>query len=93
MTDHAATCAFLNTIWNYSNVHRLRELAGDSETIADGDPSTYFTALGCAIRSEFLGEDADDDTAPDIDWDEVGRFTDEWLASDEYARMRIPSPD
>lgn len=87
------TYDFLNSIWKYDNVRRLRELAGDSETIADGDPSTYFTALGCAIRSEFYGEDADDDTAPEIDWDTVARFTDEWLAGEEYAWMRQQPQD
>lgn len=85
---HAATCDFLSTIWKPVNVETLRTLKLQSEDTADGDPSTYFVAFGSAIRSEFWGEDADDDTAPEIDWDTVARFTDEWLDSDEYAWMR-----
>lgn len=86
--SHAATCDFLSTIHKPVNVETLRALKLESEGIADGDPSTYFLAFGCSIRSEFYGEDADDDTAPEIDWDTVARFTDEWLDSDEHASMR-----
>lgn len=86
--SHAATCDFLSTIHKPVNVETLRALKLESEGIADGDPSTYFLAFGCSIRSEFYGEDADDDTAPEIDWDTVARFTDEWLDSDVHASMR-----
>ncbi len=88
-TSHAATCDFLNTLWKYDNVHVLRELYGDAETVADDNPETFFLAFGSRIRAEFWGKDADDSA---INWDTVARFTDEWLDSDEYASMRTATP-